>query len=245
MSVVRKICYAEIMKDCFMISSLKVAVVYVWPAGGVHWDQNAIMFAASYAVNPPGYPHDLYIVTNGSIDDGKLKQTFDGIPHKLFSHDNSGWDIGAFQHAAASIPCDLMVFFGNTAYIKRPGWLDRMISAYLKFGPGLYGTMGHRGDHRFDVAPHIRTTGFWMPRDLFNAYPFKVTRKEQRYQFEHGPNCLTSWVCQMGLKVWVVTWTGEFGMAQWDSIPNGYHRGDQSDLLAGDRMTRPPFYPVP
>lgn len=226
---------------------MKTTVVYVFPlAGAGHYLDLAIRFVAGYHQYPPGVEHETVIVCNGSPVTDEVRFLFGAMPNcKFLVHDNSGYDVGAYQHAARSNPSDLMVFFGASTYLKGPGWLKRMADAFQKHGRGLYGVMGNRGVAHVGVAPHIRTTGFWMPTELMNQYPMRVERSDQRYPFEHGSNCLTSWIYRKGLMAWVVTWSGEYQQAQWDSIPNGFHHGDQSDMLAGDKNSEPPYYPVP
>lgn len=231
------------MRNCFFINGLHVAVVYIHVPGDPTHVGYAKRFVISYLEKPTRYPHDLVIVCNGSPPTAQTHELFAGVqPVRFVQHDDSGWDIGGYQKAAREVECDLMVFFGGAAYVPRSGWLERMVEAYLKHGPALYGAMGNRGDSRVNVYPHIRTTGFWLPRDLFNAYPIQVTRNEQRYEFEHGKTCLTEWIKAQGLKPWVVSWDGEYEWAEWDSFPNGFHRGDQSALLVRDRVSDPPYY---
>lgn len=225
-----------------MIRDLKVAVVYVHvPNDGKHLDM-AQRFAHYFRQNPPLYPHELVVVCNGCAPTDQTRAIFDGLSPRFIEHDDSGWDIGAYQKAASQVPADLMVFLGGTAYPNRTGWLARMVEAFKKHGVALYGCTANRGDVRVNVYPHIRTTGFWMPPSLMNEYPIRVNRQDQRYEFEHGRTGLTQWVTVMGLKSWVVSWDGEYLWEQWDQVPNGFHRGDQSGLLIRDRVTDPPFY---
>lgn len=224
----------------------KIAVVYIFAGnlGAKHWS-NALRFINSYMRNPPGVDHSSVIVLNGAKVTEDIRKLFSVMPDPIFiEHDNSGWDIGGYQRAAREVDCDLMVFIGGTSYIKGPDWLKRMKESYLKHGHGIYGCMGNRGDPKVRVEPHIRTTGFWMHPALMNQFPYIVRRQDQRYEFEHGKSCLTGWVTNIKkLKAWVVTWDGEYLWEQWDAIPNGFHRGNQSGLLIGDRLTDPPFYP--
>jgi hypothetical protein len=224
-----------------------VAVVYVCPVarlGAQHFDY-AARFVATWLQNPPEYAHSLFVVSNGGPPDAQTRALFALLNANFIEHDDSGFDIGAYQCAARQVQADLMVFLGGSTYLRGPGWLNRAVSAFLKHGQGLYGVMGHTGDMRFNVQPHIRTTGFWMPPALMNRYPTVVRTPEARYPFEHGPNCLTTWVERQNLRAWVVTWTDEYKMPEWGTIPNGYHVGDQSAMLMGDRLSEPPYHPCP
>lgn len=223
---------------------MKIAMVYIYPmAGAGHYLDLAVRFIESYHQCPPGMDHDSVVVCNGAKTDDATRFLFGSLPNLRFiEHDNSGYDCGGYQRAARDHPCDLMVFFGASTYLKRPGWMIRVKQSWELGGPGLYGVMGNRGDDRFGVYPHIRSTGFWTSPKLMNEYPMKITRPEQRYPFEHGPMCLTSWIKQKGLIPWVVSWSGQYKWEYWDSFPNGFHRGDQSDMLAGDKNSCPPYY---
>lgn len=218
---------------------LNVVVIYVYPnMGGLH-DDLATRFVKYYTQFKPAMDHKLVIVSNGGPPTAAALDILRPLQYQVLMHDDTGWDIGAYQKAARTIPCDLMVFFGGTSFPKGPGWLERMVAAYRKHGPAIYGATGSLG-HNI----HIRTTGFWLDPSLFNAYPHPVTsERDSRYAFEHGKQGLTMWAIARGLKAWVVTWTGEYEWQQWDSIPNGFQRGDQSALLVGDRLTEPPYYP--
>lgn len=222
---------------------MKIALIYIHvPHDPEHVDL-ACRFVATYNHFPPMGPHDTVVVCNGSPPTAFTKMLFASLPNLSFlDHDDSGWDIGAYQKAAREVPCDMMIFCGGSLHFVRPAWLHRMASAFIKQGPGLYGAMGNAGDLKVNVQPHIRTTGFWTCPQLFNAYPIRVTRQEQRYEFEHGKTCLTSWMLSQGKKVMVVTWNGEYVKEDWDRIPNGFHRGDQSALIVKDRLACPPYY---
>jgi len=154
-------------------------------------------------------------------------------------------DIGAYQEAAARFPCDLMVFFGGSSYLRGKGWLVRMVQAFMKHGSGVYGVMPNRGDARVNVKPHLRTTGFWCPTDLMNRYPHRIVRNDQRYAFEHGSICFFEWVKSQGLPVLAVSWKGEHKWEQWDLYEGGFHRGKQEGLLCGDRLSENPYYNHP
>lgn len=223
---------------------MKLTTVYVFPPneGEHHWDY-AARFVSSYAEFPPGTKHENLIVLNGGKPTAAIRCLFSPLPDvRFFERDDSGWDIGAYQHVARETDAELMVCFGGSTFFRRAGWLVRMASAFLKHGNAQYGAMGNRGDVNVGVWPHIRTTAFWFPPGLLNSYPHKINRPELRHPFEHGGNCFTGWVTKLGLKNWVVTWGHESEWKDWDSRPNGYARGNQSECLAFDRMCEFPYF---
>lgn len=227
---------------------MKPRIVYIYPqndgANQRKHDELAARFVGTYHAFPPGITHDTVIVLNKGKLNGTISAMFSGLQGVTFlERDGSAWDIGGYQQAAMTMPTEMMVFFGGSTYIKGAGWLRRMTDVFMLRGAGLYGCMGNRGNS--NVAPHIRTTGFWTSAHLMNSYPVRITSKEMRYGFEHGQNCFTSWVRKQGKPVLVATWDGIYQERDWDSIPNGIHRGNQSALMVGDRLTEPPFFLTP
>ncbi len=167
----------------------------------------------TYHANPPGSSaHELYVLVNG-FKYPLLDTIFKSLPVKYMVHSNVGKDIGAYQKAAETIPCDLMIFFGSPVFFTRPGWLDWLIECYLKHGPGMYGAFAYQVP-----IPHIRTTCFWCPPDLLNSYPSDIG-DGQRYSFEHGPDSLSMWAKRMGLGTFQVTWDGVYEMQDWHQSP--------------------------
>jgi len=225
---------------------MRVVIVYIYPSTlNGQSDGYVARFLQSYVDNPTKVDHQSIVVCNGGKPNSELLCMFSCLRNlEFFEHDDSGWDIGAFQHVAVEVPADMMVFIGTSAWIKGKYWLDRMVAAFNKHGDHLYGCMGNQGNGS-SVHPHIRTTGFWLRPAMLNNYPVKVRDYGQRYPFEHGQQCLTRHFWNHGRKAFVVSWTGEYEYPHWDSIPNGYHRGDQTNLLIGDRMTDQPYYHIP
>lgn len=220
---------------------MKPVLVYVF--AGERYMDHALKFVASYQNAPGGIDHSTLIVCNGVPADGFAKALFAALPEVSFlEHDNSGWDIGAFQAASQHLPNTVAVFCGASAWFPRPGWMVRVVQSSMRRGLGIFGCMGNAGDARFGVSPHIRTTGFWLTTELMNRYPLRVKDAGLRYSFEHGPNCLTSWITGQGMPAYVVSWDGEYMRDAWDHIPNGFHRGDQSAVMIRDRLCDPPYY---
>lgn len=163
---------------CFFIKEPipKIDLVYIYPHNGFHgFAPKALEFSQSYQRNPPGLRHGTIIVANGAPITDSSKALFDPVPNKTYlEHDNSGWDIGGFQAAARHSTADMLVFCGAHTYFRKPGWLARMHEVAMELGDTLYGSSGNQGDQGLGVFAHVRTTGFWCSRLLFNAYPIRV-----------------------------------------------------------------------
>lgn len=220
--------------------------MYCYPVFGDKHDELAKRFVSSYVRYPAGYEHELWVVSNGGPPTDTMRSIFSAVkdrPVNWLVGDDSAWDISAYRQAAKELPCDLMVFFGGSAYLFASPWLHRMVQVWQKHGRALYGATANQGNPKAGCYQHIRTTGFWMPPELLNLYPHPVdSTRESRYQFEHGSSSLTMFVNALGLKCWMVTWDNEELWPHWDSLKNGYHNGDQSGLIVGDRLTQPEYY---
>jgi hypothetical protein len=227
---------------------MRLAICYVYPASknGDQYSHQADRFVRTYRENPPLADHKMVVISNGGPPNGKAVTQFSWIAGTEFlQHDNSGLDIGAFQYAARHVGCEMMVFFGASTYFRRPGWLRRMINVTDAYGDHLYGCTGNQGDARVKVWPHVRTTGFWCSPKLINTHPMRVVENSQRYPWEHGSNCLTSWALLNDKQVWVVGWDCVKALNECDSMPEGFNKGQQRNLLVGDRLCAPPYYPHP
>lgn len=230
------------MSGCYLLrkSEPKIAVVYVYPLGA-QFDPLALRFVRSYQGAPTPIDHELYIIANGGEPSPIMIQMFQEVDCQWMVHDNTGWDIGAFQAASRTIPCKLMLFFGNSGYIRHPDWMKRVTQSWLQHGEALYGSMGNLGDMRLGIYPHIRTTGFWCNPQMLDNYPGIVEHPAQRYPFEHGNRNFTAWVRENGLHAWVINAHSDLDWPHWNDDPNGFRRGNQGELLFGDRIADLPI----
>ena len=211
--------------------SPSVAVVYVYPlVGETAHDASAQRFVDSYRQFPPEYHHALHVVFNGGEPSQENLAVFDGLDAEFHRHDNSGWDIGAFQLLARKVECDLLVCLGSNSHFKRAGWLRRMADSWAGHGDALYGASAS-----FERDPHVRTTAFWCDPMLIRAYPKRVRTFEDRYEFEASRQSITRCAEGVGLYAWLVTWDGEYSKREWRVPPNIFRRGDQSNSLVYDR----------
>lgn len=207
-----------------------ITIVYIHvPGDEKHW-RYAREFVDTYKKFPPLYPHETVIVSQGKGPAPLAKAMFKAVfnPH-YFLHDDSGWDIGGYIAASAMEAVrgsDCVLCVGGSAYFQREGWLKRIAEAWHKHGPGFYGSTS-----TYEVSPHLCTSGFWCAPEIIRAYPVKVTNRETRYDFEHGPNACWKMVAENSLPVKLVTWDGEYDWQEWRKPPNIYRRGDQSNAL--------------
>jgi hypothetical protein len=232
-----------------MMSALKIVLVYIYAEGGRNgYRDKAMRFVESYLKHPPEADHETVVVCNGVPVTPDARSLFARMPNCTFlNHDDSGWDIGGYQLAAMNVDCDLMLFCGGHTYFRRQGWLKRIVEVWEDHGVALYGATGNQGNGN-GVHPHVRTTAFWCHPKLMNWYPYRVVQPGgggQRYEMEHGQTCLSNWFKQQGLKRYIVTFSGVYPLERCDSGVGGYHNGNQENLLIGDRLTCPPFHPVP
>lgn len=227
-----------------MIRHPSLCLVYVFVTGGnAQYSAAAHKFATKMRECPSGIASELLVVCNGPTPTKEEWGLFDGIPNRRFiTDDDRAYDISAFQTAATQTDAELMVMVGGSTWPTRPCWGARIVEVYRQYGPAIYGAMGNQGDRRVNVWPHLRSTGFWMQRELFNAYPYKINHVQERYPFEHGKTSLTGWVRSQGMPALVVGWHDVVDLSKADSLPNGFHRGDQSNIIFRDRLTEPPYY---
>lgn len=172
-------------------------------------------FVRTYLEHPPGEAdHEIHVAINGGIAIGDwCERLFYPLPCRFFQHNNVGKDIGAYQAAADTIECDLMLCFGSPLHFHKAGWLDQIVRAYEEYGPTVYGPWG------FQVPrPHLRTTCFWLPPELLNSYPKRVGDSD-RYAFEHGEQSIALWSKMRGFDPYMVTWKGVYGIEAFQNIP--------------------------
>jgi len=184
-----------------------ISIIYVFPnLNPKVFEPMARRFTENYIKHPPGQPeHELFVIANGGGEITKRQEDlFAPLVPTFIHHNNVGRDIGAYQMAARHIPCGLMVCLGSHVRPRRAGWLDRIVQVYEDNGPALFGQWGFHSP-----STHIRTTAFWLPPALLNAYPFEID-DAMRYQFEFGPKSITSWCLQQGFEALQVTWNGVF-----------------------------------
>jgi hypothetical protein len=218
-----------------------VDLVYVCVPGDTDLMAQSRKFTESYARFPPGYKHNTIIVCNGSSPTNEVKSLFLKFPNVRYHvHDNSGWDIGAFLASSKLCSSEIAVCLGTVSYISSGNWMERVVDSWSKYGPGMYGSSAS-----FEVTPHLNTHGFWCSPKWLRTYPFRVTSKEDRYNFEHGKNhrpggndqmILWKRIRREGIPVLLVTTDSELEWWDWRKPDNIFRRGDQSNMIFKWRM---------
>lgn len=206
----------------------KPVLVYCYPIHGEEFE--AYRFVQTYLRFPPGFLHDTIVIVNGGLPTSDIAHKFSPIPNcRFFSHDDSGWDIGAYLALAKSAHVaeySFMFCLGGPSYFQRAGWLKQMWDAWVKYGPGMYGTLSS-----FEIRPHLCTTGFAISPEMLRQYPHPVVERLARYEFEWGKGAMWHRVRAMRRPVMLVTWDGVWAQPQWRTPPNIYRRGDQSNCV--------------
>lgn len=218
-------------------------IVYCAPAGDEHLSFQ-YRFLTSYCQFPPNIEHHTVILTDAG-NEQNARDFFAILPKlRVLATGSQGKDLQRYEEYCEQSNADCAMFLGGSTYCRRGGWGMRAIGAFMNLGSGnLYGSCGHTGAG--PVRPHLRSTGFWCSPAMYRQYPIKPRDQGQRYQVEHGNGCLSDWFANMGRRVLVITFSGEYDLAHANDDPNGYARGNQYNMLVGDRLTAPPYQAVP
>lgn len=218
---------------------MKFQILYCWPRGD-EFLSYAYRFITSFSQFPPQVEANIVILTDPGELDGELElaRTLPNV--SFFQCPAPGKDLSRYFAYAEQSDADVIMCLGGSTYCRRAGWGLRAVTAFMNMGPiNLYGACGHTGAG--PVRPHIRTTGFWCSPKVLRRYPMRPHSHAERYQVEHGGGCLSDWFANQGGQVLVVNFGSEFDLAHANDDPNGYARGNQANLLIGDRLTCPPY----
>lgn len=204
-------------------------MAYTVVSQGFVSDQYSSRFVATWHEFPPGAETDLLIICNGGPLSLELSLIFESLNAKMFPRVNdAGLDLTGYMDSVRG-PCkdyDAVLFLGESIYFTREGWLQRLVEAWGKYGPGFYGPFGSN-----NVRPHLQTSAFFCPPPLLKRYPFRPFNRIMRMEFEYGNQAMWRRVAAGGMPVRCVTWDGEWEPRMWRIPQNILWRGDQSNLL--------------
>lgn len=220
-------------------------VCYCFPNGDEHIEF-AYRFLTSYLQHPPNVDHNTIILTDPG-NEANAAEFFQLMPKvRVMATGCAGKDLQRYEEYCAQSSADCAMFLGGSAYCRRGGWGIKAVGAFMNLGAtNLYGACGNTGAG--PVRPHVRTTGFWCSPALLRQYPIKCRDHPSRYHAEHGSGCISDWFAARGARRWIVTFGGEWDLAQANDDPHGYGGSSRShhNLLIGDRLTAPPFHSNP
>lgn len=197
------------------------------------YHSGAKRFAETYKQNPPDYDHRLFLLNSNGGFTADVAEIFSGIDYEVIAYNGSGWDIGAQFYAALTMsPDDWIMGLSSWAHFRRRGWLRAFAEARDMHGDGLYGST-----ISLENSPHIRGTGYFLRCGRFQRYPHGINSRLDTFKWEWGPDSLTTWFRRQGYGVWVVTPGGVFSFDDACVMPNGFRRGDQSNIWTFDKHT--------
>jgi hypothetical protein len=218
-------------------------ICFCCPAGDYHLSF-AYRFLQTYLEYPPLLDHELIVLSDpANVEEAgeifALAPKLRVVPTPDFAKDLSRYESWVKQSSA-----ECVMLLGGSTYCRRPGWGLRAYTTFKRLGPNnLFGACGNNGAG--PVHYHIRTTGFWGSPSLLSRYPRWPKDPSGRYEMEHGQGCLTRWVTEQGGQAYEVTFQAESTWPNFNSDPAGYARGNQFNLLLGDRLTSPPYMAFP
>jgi hypothetical protein len=208
---------------------MRICIAYIAVTLGPITADYASRFVATFKEYPPGADADLMVICNGGPLNTELAMIFAPLNPIFYPRENDpGWDVSAYQDASRG-PCaeyDAVLWLGESNYFHRAGWLNRLVNAWNKHGPGMYGPYASNA-----VRGHLNTTAFFCAPQLVKQYPIRAVDKGSRLEFEHGAHALWRRAQTQGMSIRMVTWDGEWEPRLWRTPKNIIWRGDQTNCL--------------
>jgi hypothetical protein len=234
----------------------EVSVVYLcWgPLGRRPLEE----FESSYRDNPGGCEHRLLIASKDVRDPDTAqacRNLADGLPGtSLLEVSPAPLDLGTYVEIAQRVESRFFCFLNSESRPLDPRWLEKLMLQLSAPGVGLVGASGSYESFSSNAPfvtrplrrrqfppfpnPHVRTNAMMISRELMLSLDWrKVTRKLDAWKLESGSQNITRQVWGRGLDAMVV---GRDGRAyDRDSYyeSNTFRRGDQPNLLVGDKRT--------
>ncbi len=190
-------------------------------------------FVRTYKQFKPEIPHRLIIVCYNGERDAETDALFAGLNPTWAYYNGTGFDIGTYLTIGRTLDSDFLLCCGSNVHFHRKGWLERMVGAFQKHGPG-----GFASSASYENSPHLRTGCIGTTPKLLRQYPHTIATRLESYKFESGEWSFTGWLHSQNLPALMVTWDGELAQSDWRKPPNIFRRGDQSNMVVWDRHTK-------
>lgn len=204
-------------------------------------------FLESYDSNTAGVAHELVFLLKG-ISGAALIQTREELQRRygqpLFIEiDDTGFDIGAYKHAAERIDQEFVVYLNSHSKIEADDWLAKLIRPFATHGgTGVVGATASW--EQLDASTpfpnvHVRTNGFAIRRnDFLSIEAGPLDSKLACNRFEAGPRSMTRQLIERGQAAYVVGRDGRiFDEEAWPTSRT-FRSGNQENLLISDNRTR-------
>lgn len=201
-------------------------------------------FITSYREMAEPLEHDLVIVFKGFSETNKQSclDILEGVDHVAIDCEDRGFDIGSYLEVARETSYKRMLFLNSFSVLLASGWLSKLNTA-LDSGENI-GVVGTTGSYEPSGADspfpnyHIRTTGFFMDRQLLlDLDLWEMKKKHHTSRFEAGPDNLTQQILRREQTPIVVDRDGAvYGKEDWPHSGT-YRTGDQELLLIADNRT--------
>lgn len=207
--------------------NLSITVAYIVVSTGSKTSELVARFVATWLHFPPCIPVRLIAVCNGGPLDSEVGSMLALAGAEFYPRHNEGADLGGYQDVAKNYPSDLQLCLGESCFFHRAGWMERILAAWTRHGPGLYGFMASNL-----LIPHLNTTAFAIDPKLFAQWSYPFDTRPARYAFEHSTiDPFWKRVRAVGRPVRLVTFSGMYEYWEWRTTSNAFWQGDQSDCL--------------
>jgi hypothetical protein len=236
------------LKDSATPLGPDIAVVYLNRVTDAQEEKGRNAFIESYRRYRPALAHQFYVVNKGFAPEHLPIQyeLFSEFAPRFIQVTDEGYDLTAYQTAAAFIEEPVVLFLNTYSEPLHEGWLEKLHDAFRSPGVGLAGFTGSFETHHpmranFPDFPnfHIRTTGFMIDMERFRklASSRSFLKKDDAYQFEGGMASMTRAIEAENLSVAVV---GKRGAYFKHNLKRAriFRAGRQGDLLVADNHTR-------
>jgi hypothetical protein len=189
-------------------------------------------FVRTYKQFKPSIPHRLIVVCYNGERDREVDELFGSLNPEYMHYRGTAFDIGTYLTIGRTLDSDFVLCCGSNVHFWKHGWLERMVEAFQKHGPGAYAPMAS-----YETSPHLRTCCIGTTPKLLRQYPHPITTREETYMFESGMWNFTHWIQSQGLPALMVMQDEELAQPEWRKPANIFRRGDQSNCIIWDRHT--------
>lgn len=212
---------------------MKVTVAYPVPFDNWRTFRPGVeRFVDRFKKFPPTTEYTLMAVANWGMPTDEIRSWFYDINTNWIAYYGHKCDLGSWMHVAmGGLADEFIICCTSMVYFHRAGWLERLVAARIKYGPGLYSTSA---SHECGQL-HACNRCFGIDAQLLASYPHKFT--DRNVKLEVGKESLNQHVLDHGGTIRVVMWDGIYQTEQVFKVDNRFRDGNQQQVLVWDRHT--------